>query len=37
MRWRIKLEEYNYEIIYKIRKASTNADVLSRIFVGSFL
>lgn len=31
MRWRIKLEEYDYEVIYKAGKNNTNADCLSRI------
>ena len=31
MRWRLKLEEYDYEIIYKSGKTNTNADALSRI------
>ncbi|XP_051173560.1 uncharacterized protein LOC127289595 [Leptopilina boulardi] len=31
MRWRLKLEEYDYEIIYKKGIANTNADALSRI------
>lgn len=31
IRWRLKLEEYNYEIIYKKGKCNTNADALSRI------
>ena len=29
-RFRLKLEEYNYEIIYKAGKINTNADALSR-------
>lgn len=31
LRWRIKLEEYDYNIIYKKGKLNTNADALSRI------
>lgn len=31
MRWRLKLEEFDYEIIYKKGKQNTNADALSRI------
>jgi hypothetical protein len=31
VRWRIKLEKYDYEIIYKKRAINTNADALSRI------
>jgi hypothetical protein len=29
--WRIKLEEYDYEIIYKKGSLNTNADAVSRI------
>lgn len=32
MRWRIKLEEYNYDIIYEKGSCNTNADALSRIY-----
>lgn len=32
-RWRLKLSEYNYTIIYKKGKSNTNADALSRIEV----
>lgn len=31
IRWRLKLEEYNYDIIYKQGKLNLNADCLSRI------
>lgn len=31
IRWRLKLEEYDYEIIYKKGTLNTNADALSRI------
>jgi len=31
LRWHIKLEEYNYEIVYKPGVQSLNADALSRI------
>lgn len=31
IRWRLKLEEYDYTIIYKSGKQNTNADTLSRI------
>jgi hypothetical protein len=31
IRWRIKLEEYDYEIIYKQGALNTNADALSRM------
>lgn len=30
IRWRLKLEEYDYEIIYKQGKLNSNADALSR-------
>jgi len=30
IRWRLKLEEYNYEIIHKAEQANANADALSR-------
>lgn len=33
MRWRLKLEEYEYEILYKAGKTNVNADALSRIEV----
>lgn len=31
LRWRIKLEEFDYKIIYKKGRLNTNADALSRI------
>lgn len=31
LRWRIKLEEYDYKIFYKKGKLNTNADALSRV------
>lgn len=31
LRWKIKLNEYNFEIKYKQGKSNTNADALSRI------
>lgn len=31
LRWRLKLEEYEYEVIYKKGSNNTNADALSRI------
>lgn len=31
VRWRLKLEEYDYKILYKKGKHNTNADALSRI------
>ena len=30
LRWRLKLAEYDYQIVYKAGKANTNADALSR-------
>lgn len=30
-RWRLTLEEYDYEILYKPRKPMANEDALSRI------
>lgn len=33
MRWRLKLEEYNYKIIHRSGKSITHADALSRIYV----
>lgn len=34
-RWRLKLEEYDYEIIHKKGKYNTNADALSRIKINA--
>lgn len=31
VRWRLKLEEYDYNIVYKKGKLNTNADALSRV------
>lgn len=31
LRWRLQLEEYDYEIAYKKGSSNTNADALSRI------
>ena len=31
LRWRLKLEEYDYEVVYKPGARNTNADALSRI------
>ena len=31
LKWRIKLEEFDYEIVYKKGSLNTNADALSRI------
>ena len=31
IRWRLKLEEFDYELIYKKGKINTNADALSRV------
>lgn len=36
IRWRLKLEEYDYEIIHKSGKYNTNADALSRNVAGKF-
>jgi len=33
MRWRLQLEEYDYEIIYRAGSQHSNADCLSRIYV----
>jgi hypothetical protein len=35
VRWRLKLEEYDYEILYKKGKHNTNADALSRIEINA--
>lgn len=32
MRFRLKLEEYEYEVVYKPGKLNSNADALSRIY-----
>jgi len=37
MRWRLKLEEYDYKVVYKEGKQNTNADALSRILQISVL
>ena len=31
LRWRLKLEKYDYEAVYKPESRNTNADALSRI------
>ena len=31
LRWRLKLEEYDYEVVYKSGVRNTNVDALSRI------
>lgn len=31
MRWKLELEEYDYDIVYKKGKCNGNADTLSRI------
>lgn len=36
VRWRLKLEEYDYDICYKKGKQNTNADALSRIEINAF-
>jgi hypothetical protein len=33
LRWRLKLEEYEYEVIYKKGSNNTNADALNRIHI----
>ena len=33
LKWRLKLEEYEYDIVYKRGSSNTNADALSRIHV----
>lgn len=33
VRWRLKLEEFEYDVIYKKGKANTNADALSRVII----
>ena len=33
LRWRLKFEEYEYEIVYKKGSNNTNADALSRTHV----
>ena len=33
LRWRLKLEEYQYEVVYKKGSSNANADALSRIHV----
>jgi len=30
IRWRLKLEEYDYEIIHRVGKGNANADTLSQ-------
>ena len=35
VRWRLKLEEYDYKIVYKKGKFNTNADCLSRVVVNA--
>jgi hypothetical protein len=34
-RWRLKLEEYDYEVVYKKGSENKNADALSRINVAT--
>lgn len=33
VRWRLKLEEFDYDIVYKKGKLNTNADALSRVTI----
>uniref|UniRef100_A0A6V7LZN9 RNA-directed DNA polymerase n=1 Tax=Bracon brevicornis TaxID=1563983 RepID=A0A6V7LZN9_9HYME len=33
MHWRLKLEEYEFEVVHKAGKLNTNADALSRMYV----
>jgi len=33
LRWRLKLAEYEYEVVYKAGKTNINADALSRNIV----
>lgn len=35
-RWRLRLEEYDYKIVYKKGKYNTNADTLSRIKINAY-
>lgn len=35
VRWRLKLEEFDYEIVYKKGTLNSNADALSRIKIGN--
>lgn len=35
VRWRLRLEEYDYEILYKKGKQNTNADALSRVEINT--
>lgn len=37
VRWRLRLEEYDYEILYKKGTSNTNADALSRIEINECL
>lgn len=37
LRWRLKLEEYDYEIVYKPGRVNSNADALSRYPVNSIV
>jgi hypothetical protein len=35
LRWRLKLEEYDYKVVYRKGSNNTNADALSRIHVAA--
>ena len=37
MRWFLKLQDYNYEIVHKPRKENLNADALSRLPTVAYL
>ena len=37
MRWRLLMEEYDYEVIYKKGSLNSNADSLSRLTISPYL